>query len=105
MHPSSHPHDSDILQTNEEGKVIRFISKHDDHTNAGNLSNAGLCIIEPEVLDLMHEDSFNFENYLYPRLLEANMNFFAYNTDELMHDVGTHERLKEAEEYLKKRTH
>jgi len=49
-HKSSHPQDSDILNIDENGKVKRFISKHDDHNDAGDLTNAGLAIIEPEII-------------------------------------------------------
>ncbi len=100
IHESSHPHDSDILDIDNAGRIKRFISKHDDHTRAGNLTNAGLAVIEPEIIDLMEEDVFNFENYLYPILLKKNIRFYGYNTEEFIHDIGTFERLKRCEEYL-----
>ena len=100
VHPSTHPNDSDILQTNDNGKVIKFISKHADHTGAGILSNSGLCILEPKTLNIMDGEVFNFENYVYPKMLEANKNLFAYNTDEFIHDTGTFERLHVCEKYL-----
>lgn len=100
VHKSTHPYDSDVIDIDENGNVLRFISKHDDHTGAGDLTNAGLAIIEPEILDLMEEEVFNFENYLYPILLKKNISFYAYNTDEFIHDMGTVERLKKCEDYL-----
>lgn len=100
VHPSTHPEDSDILQTDYDGKVIKFVSKHTDHTGAGILSNSGLCIIEPKTIKLMDKEVFNFENYFYPKILEANMNLFAYNTDEFIHDMGTFERLHICEKYI-----
>jgi NDP-sugar pyrophosphorylase family protein len=101
VHKSSHPKDSDILQIDENGKVIKFVSKHEDHTNAGELSNSGLCIIEPEILNLMEKNIFNFENYLFPRILENNKRFFAYYSEEFISDMGTFKRLKKCEEYLR----
>ncbi|MEM0465190.1 MAG: NDP-sugar synthase [Candidatus Pacearchaeota archaeon] len=100
VHKSTHPHDSDILDIDENNRVIRFISKNDEHTNAGDLSNAGLAIIEPEIFDLMEKDEFNFESYLFPRIIEKNLDFYAYNTNEFIQDMGTFERLKKCEEYL-----
>ncbi len=100
VHESSHPQDSDILNIDENGKVINFISKHEDHSEAGNLTNAGLAIIEPEIIDLMKEEVFNFENYLYPILLQKNIKFYGYHTEEFMHDMGTFDRLKKCEDYL-----
>jgi NDP-sugar pyrophosphorylase family protein len=49
----------------------------------------------------MDEEVFNFENYLYPILLKNNIKFYAYNTDEFIHDMGTVDRLKRCEDYLK----
>ncbi len=101
VHKSTHPHDSDILDIDKNGRVIRFVSKHEDHANAGDLTNAGLAIIEPKIIELIEEEVFNFENYLYPILLKNKISFYAYNTDEFIHDMGTIERLKKCEEYLK----
>jgi len=98
LHKSSHPNDSDILKINEDAQVIKFISKHDDHTNSGELGNAGLCIIEPRIFDLMQEGNFNFENYLYPKILEKGLKMMGYVSDEKIIDIGTLERLKEIEE-------
>jgi D,D-heptose 1,7-bisphosphate phosphatase len=98
LHKSSHPQDSDILKVDEYSRVIKFISKKEDHTDAGNLGNAGLCIIEPKITSLMDKEIFNFETYLYPKILENKFKMMGYVTDELILDVGTPERLKMIEE-------
>lgn len=103
VHKSTHPKDSDILKVDENGKVTKFISKHENHTGSDNLSNSGLCIIEPQIISLMDREIFNFENYIYPRALKKNMNIFAYYTEEFMSDMGTFERLKKCEEYLNRK--
>ncbi|HIH14787.1 MAG: hypothetical protein QT08_C0009G0031 [archaeon GW2011_AR17] len=101
VHKSTHPWDSDVLQINGEKKVVKFISKHDDHTNAGDLTNSGLCIIEPEIIGFADQEKFDFETYLYPRILEADAKMLAYESDEFMSDMGTPERLKKCEDFLK----
>ncbi len=100
VHKSTHPWDADILQINNNNEIVKFVSKHDDHTNAGDLSNSGLSIIEPKILDLMDKEIFNFENYLYPKMLERKMKLMAYVTNEFMADMGTLERLRKCEEHL-----
>ncbi len=101
VHNSTHPQDADIIKVNENNQVIKFISKHADHTDAGKLSNAGLCIIEPEIMGLMNKEVFNFENYIYPKAINQNFKIMAYTTDEFIADMGTPERLKKCEEHLK----
>jgi D-sedoheptulose 7-phosphate isomerase len=98
LHKSSHPQDSDILTVDENGKVIKFISKHEEHINAGDLGNAGLVIMEPRVLNLMDSDVFNFENDFYPKMLNRNFKVMGYVSDELILDIGTPERLSLIEE-------
>ncbi|MCX6746778.1 MAG: NDP-sugar synthase [Candidatus Pacearchaeota archaeon] len=98
LHKSSHPEDSDILQVDENNQIIRFVSKHENHDNVGDLGNAGLCIMEPKIIKLMEEEVFNFENYLYPRVLNAKLKMMGYITEERIKDIGTSERLREIEE-------
>src|SRR3989338_9205533 len=105
VYKSSHPHDSDILKIDKEGKVEKFVSKHDDHTGAGDLSNAGLCIVHPKIFDLMDKEVFTLETYLYPKIIQNNLRFFAYNTDEFIEDMGTFDRLKKCEDFMKQNPH
>jgi NDP-sugar pyrophosphorylase family protein len=100
LHESSHAHDSDILDIDNDSKVIRFISKNEDHMNSGKLTNAGLAILEPEIFDLMDIEVFNFENYLYKKVIENKNRFYGYVSNEFIHDMGTFERLKKCEDYL-----
>ena len=101
VHPSSHPEDSDILKLDEEGRVVKFFSKKEEHKDAGILGNAGLCIFEPIILSLMDREVFNFENYLFPKILNNYLRFFGYQTEDFIHDTGTIERLNKCEEYIK----
>ena len=98
---SSHPEEADLIKLDKDNKMIAFISKNADHTRAGNLANTGLCIIEPQIVDLMDKEEFNFENYIYPKALEKGMKIIGYYTEEFIEDMGTPERLKKCEDYLK----
>jgi len=100
LHKSNHPQDSDILQINDNEEVVKFISKHDDHTGAGEMGNAGLAIMEPEVFDYMKEDVFTFETYLYPKLINSDKFVHGYVSEEYTRDIGTFERLLKTEKYM-----
>jgi len=104
-HKSSHPHDSDILKIREDGSVEKFVSKHDDHTDAGDLCNAGLCVMHPKILSLMDKEVFTFETYLYPKILQHNLRFFVYHSEEFISDMGTFDRLKKCEDFMKNNSH
>ena len=100
-HETDHPQDSDILQIDKTKRVIKFISKHDNHDNMGNLANSGLCILEQKILELADKEIFNFENYLFPKILENKMQIMTYSTNEFIADMGTLDRLRKCEDYLR----
>jgi NDP-sugar pyrophosphorylase family protein len=100
---SDHPHDSDILKVDDNNRVVKFIGKKEDHTGSGNLANAGLFIIEPEVFDFMDDECFTFETYLFPKLLDAGMYLNTYIANEYFFDMGTPERLEKAKKILQER--
>lgn len=89
----------DFLKIDEKNNIVELISK--ESGKIGNLAHAGLCIIEPKILDLMDIEVFNFEHYIFPKLIKNRLNFKGYVTNELIEDMGTPERLKRIEEILK----
>jgi len=101
VNKTDHPEDSDTLRVDQNGKVTHFLTKFEPKEAKDNLSNRGLCIIEPKILSLMDKEIFNFENEIYPKMLTMEMNLMTYETDEFMEDMGTPERLKKCEEYLR----
>lgn len=101
LHESSHPGDSDILCVDKQFRVSRFIGKNESHdSDSGNLTNAGLCILETKVFDYMDEDVFTFETYLYPKLISNGEHINGYVSNEVIFDMGTPERLETAEKVL-----
>lgn len=100
LHESDHAHDSDVLKIDENNRVVKFVSKHDDHTGAGKLSNAGLAIIEPRLLSHIDRESFTFETYLYPKLIAAGEFVNGYVSEDYIKDMGTIDKLKKVESYL-----
>lgn len=53
----------------ENGLVTHFGEK--DHTNVGWI-NGGFLVVEPEVINYIHDDSEPFEKYALPRLVDVN---------------------------------
>ena len=95
VHPSSHPFDSDMIETDEEGKVVRiFRPKQGDRFI--NRANAGLFVFEPKILDYVnHTGIQSMEKDVIPASLRAKEALYAYGTDEYLKDIGTKERYEE----------
>lgn len=101
LHESSHPEDSDILCVDEGNRITKFICKKGKRDSiCGRLTNAGLCIMEPQVFKYMKDEAFAFEPDLYPRLISAGEYLNAYVSDDTIFDMGTPERLEYAEKIM-----
>lgn len=101
VHPSSHAHDSDIIELADEARIQHIHHKPGDE-RFGVLGNAGAYLIEPAALAYLPEEprEEDFCKHLFPRMLAAGEMLCGYDTEDLLLDVGTPERLAWIEEHL-----
>lgn len=103
VHPNSHPYDSDLVVLDDNSRVTKFDAK----TNVrdyfyDNCVNAGVYIIEPEVLDsLVEVRKRDLEKEILVPLLEKGR-LYGYRTTEYLKDAGTVERFAAVERELAK---
>lgn len=98
-HPNIHPFDSDLIETDENGKVLRIDSKNNvrDYYYNNNV-NAGFFIINPSALDYFKtEAKVNMEHDFINSIIEQKRNVFAYKSTEFIKDVGTVDRFYKVE--------
>jgi len=108
-HPNSHPYDSGLIIADKDGIVERWLSKDDERPQwYNNRVNAGLHIINPEVLELSLNNldidpMTGFPNgkvdldrqILKPLCGTGKM--FCYDSPEYVKDMGTPERFHQVE--------
>ncbi len=94
LHPNDHPYDSDIVELDVEGKVLRFDNKpHPENFVSKNIVNAALFIFSPKILTQIDEGvKSHIEKHVLPRCLEAGMNLYGYVSPEYIKDMGTPDR-------------
>lgn len=95
VHPNDHPHDSDLLETDEQGRITAFHHRpHPQDKWFQNLVNAGLYVIEKSALQPWAEKpvKMDFGENLFPALLHRGANLQAYNSPEYIKDIGTPHR-------------
>ena len=91
------PHDCDIVETDRNDRVIALYHAPGDFSH-GDLGNAALYLLEPEILEFLpNKGAADFIVDLFPRALEAGKELYAYESDEELLDIGTHERYEEAQ--------
>ncbi|MFT6865184.1 MAG: histidinol-phosphate phosphatase family protein [Cyclobacteriaceae bacterium] len=99
VHPNDHPHDSDLLEIDEIGKITAFYSKpHLPNIYYKNLVNAGLYVFNKSVIDhLPGAVKGDFGKDIFPKWIKS-LNIFGYNTPEYLKDMGTLDRLTKVNE-------
>lgn len=94
LHPNDHPYDSDIVELDNKGKVVKFCNKpHPDGFVSKNVVNAALFIFKPSILDQIEVGvKSHIEKNVLPRCLEVGMSLFGYVSFEYIKDMGTPDR-------------
>ncbi|HBE01219.1 MAG: hypothetical protein A2096_00315 [Spirochaetes bacterium GWF1_41_5] len=95
VHPNDHPFDSDLLDIDDEHRIISFFPKPHSGAYYRNLVNAALYILEPQIFNYLPEGKkADFGKDIFPAVYKKEK-IFAWNTPEYIKDVGTPERLSE----------
>jgi len=95
LHPTSHMHDSDLVDINDDNRIVNVFPKpHDPNANYRNLTNICVYIITPKIFNYIQAGVFSdFAKDVLPRLVKLERTY-GYITAEYMYDVGTPERLE-----------
>ncbi|MBN1862211.1 MAG: NDP-sugar synthase [Dehalococcoidales bacterium] len=82
-----------VVETEEGGRVRRFVEKPSPDQVTSHWINAGVYILEPEVLRHIPQAShYMFERGLFPRLLELGEPVYGYPFSGYWLDMGTPEK-------------
>ncbi len=91
--PVDDPSAYGVVETDAQGKVKRFIEKPPREEATTNLINAGIYILNFEVLQNIPPNTFfMFEHHLFPHLLEEGVPIYGYPSDAYWIDMGTPEK-------------
>lgn len=108
-HPNSHPYDSGLIIVDKDGHVEKWLSKEDERPQwYNNRVNAGLHIIDPEVLDLSLKNLDIDPTTGFPKgkvdldrqilkPLCGTGKMFCYDSPEYVKDMGTPDRFHQVE--------
>ena len=108
-HPNSHPYDSGLIIADKDGNVEKWLSKEDERPQwYNNRVNAGLHVIDPEVLEQSLKNLEIVPTTGYPKgkvdldrqilkPLCGTGKMFCYDSPEYVKDMGTPERFHQVE--------
>lgn len=97
VHPNDHPFDSDLLILAEDGRALRFDSKHNVRDYwYDNCVNAGIFVFDKRICDRVPEPvKRNLENDIIKGMIEGGEPVYGYSSPEYVKDVGTVERINQ----------
>ena len=88
--PVEDPSPYGVVETDPQGRVLRFREKPRSDEMSTLWVNAGTYVLEPEVLARAPRgEPFSFEYGLFPRLIEAGVPVYAYRSSAYWMDLGT----------------
>jgi mannose-1-phosphate guanylyltransferase len=89
--PVDNPSAYGLVETEEDGRIKRFLEKPSPEQITTNMINAGLYIIEPEVLAAIPENTVvSFEKEVFPSLLAEHQPFYGFaGHNSYWIDIGT----------------
>jgi mannose-1-phosphate guanylyltransferase len=92
--PVDNPQSYGVVETEKDGRILRFLEKPKAEEITCNTINAGTYILEPKVLDFVPAgENYSFEYSLFPDLLKREEPFFAHVPPRTYWiDIGTPER-------------
>lgn len=103
---TDHPQDSDLAVIDEGGRILQFLMKpHKELPQKDFWGMSAPYIFSKKILEYIpHEKYYEIDHNLVPDLLSRDYHYYAYRLqkDEFRKDIGTMERYRAVEEYIKK---
>ena len=98
VHPNDHPYDSDLVEVNADLRIVKVHPKPHNLARASNLVNAAIYYLDPKIIDFVKEGAcVDWGREVFPQVVNAGGEIFAYRSTEYVKDVGTHDRLAKAQ--------
>jgi NDP-sugar pyrophosphorylase family protein len=100
VHEVSNPCEKGIVSLDDHGWIRRFMEKPKPEQVFSNLANAGVYIIEPEVLDWIPPETVcDFGHHIFPWLISNNKRVAGYPINELLIDIGSLSSYEQAQRW------
>ena len=91
--PVDDPTQYGLVETDERGRILRFVEKPSPEEITTNRVNAGTYVIEPDVLaQIPPGTNVSIERETFPRLLASGEPVYAYPSSGYWMDTGTPEK-------------
>lgn len=102
IHRSHHPEDSDLVEFDKLFKLTKLLIKPHLLIPRNPFNLAALYIVNPRIIYFLDLPlPFDIAHNLIPHVIKKGESIFCYNTEELIMDIGTPERLQNVKNIYK----
>jgi len=104
VHPNSHPYDSDLVVMDNVDRIIKWISKNSIKPALyNNLVSSGVYVFSPSIFEEFHSlKKRDLDKDIISSMIEVMKPVYGYKTPEYLKDIGTINRILEAEQDVRK---
>ena len=93
----TNPSECGLVELDGNGRILRFIEKPAPNEMFTDLANAGVYVVEPDILDHIPEDvPSDFGHDIFPCLLNNGMLLSGYLILDYLIDIGSFEKYEKA---------
>ena len=103
LHPNDHPADSDLVEVDDYGRIVRFHSyPHSPDKALPNLVNAAFYVVERALITTYRDfpTPADLAKDLFPAAVRDGCTLHGYRSLEYIKDLGTPSRLDKVERHL-----
>jgi mannose-1-phosphate guanylyltransferase len=88
--PVEDPTSYGLIETDRDGRVLRFVEKPKKEDVTTNMINAGTYVLGSEVLDIIHPGAnVSIERQVFPQLVRMGAPVYAFPSTSYWIDIGT----------------
>jgi|SRR3989344_3842220 len=103
---NDHPQDSDLVEVDADMRFLKIHTKPHKELPKKWKSLDAVYIFRKKILDYIPSGAiYQIDHNLLPDIVSRGEKFYGYEIKDFLLDVGTMERYKKVEEYLRKNTH
>lgn len=99
---TDHPEDSDLVEVNNELRFVKIYQKPHATLPRRYKSMRGIYIFNQKILQYIPPKTYyEIDHQLLPDIIVKGEKFYGYETSNYLYDIGTPERYRTVEEYVK----
>jgi len=94
---SDEPWTKGVIETDPSSRITRMVEKPPKEDIRSDLTNAGMYLCEPEIINHIPSGFSDFAADIFPQLISARLPLYALTMSEYLQDTGTPQRYTKAQ--------